>query len=40
MNKINNELQQYVEERIFPIYVNNDSGHGIDHIMYVIGRSF
>ena len=40
MNKINNELQKYVEERIFPIYDNNDSGHGIDHIMYVIGRSF
>ena len=40
MNKINNELQQYVEEKIFPIYDNNDSGHGIDHIKYVIGRSF
>lgn len=40
MNKINNELQKYVEEKIFPIYDNNDSGHGIDHIKYVIGRSF
>ena len=39
MKKINKQLQQYVEEKIFPIYENNDSGHGIEHIKYVIKRS-
>lgn len=40
MNEINKKLQQYVEEKIFPIYDKNDSGHGIEHIKYVIKRSF
>lgn len=39
MKEINGQLQQYVEEKIFPIYENNDSGHGIEHIKYVIKRS-
>lgn len=38
MKEINGQLQQYVEEKIFPIYENNDSGHGIEHIKYVIKR--
>jgi len=40
MKEITKELQQYVEENIFPIYENNDSGHGIEHIKYVIKRCF
>lgn len=40
MKEINKQLRQYVEEKIFPIYENNDSGHGIEHIKYVIKRSF
>ena len=40
MKEINKQLQQYIEEKIYPIYAENDSGHGIDHIKYVIKRSF
>ena len=40
MKGINKQLQQYVEEKIFPIYESNDSGHDIEHIRYVIKRSF
>lgn len=40
MKDINKQLQQYVEEKILPIYDKNDSGHGIEHIRYVINRSF
>lgn len=38
--KINNELKKYIEENIFPEYNKNEKGHGIDHIKYVIDRSF
>lgn len=37
--KIKKELQEYIENNIFPIYQKNDSGHGIEHIKYVIKRS-
>lgn len=37
---INKELQDYIENNIFPIYEKNEKGHGIDHIKYVIQRSF
>ena len=40
MRGINKQLQQYVKEKILPIYDKNDSGHGIEHIKYVIKRSF
>lgn len=40
MIEIKKNLLQYVEQKIFPIYENNDSGHGINHIKYVIKRSF
>ena len=40
MKEINKQLQQYIEEKIYPIYDKNDSGHGIEHIKYVIKRSF
>lgn len=36
---INKTLKEYIEKSIFPRYKENDKGHGIDHIMYVIERS-
>jgi len=36
---INEKLKKYIEKNIFPIYKNNESGHGIEHINYVIERS-
>ena len=38
--QINKELQDYIENTIFPEYEKNEKGHGIDHIKYVIQRSF
>lgn len=38
MEEINTKLKSYIEQEIFPIYKKNDSGHGIDHIQYVIKR--
>ena len=38
--EINNELKKYIEENVFPEYNKNEKGHGIDHIHYVIDRSF
>lgn len=37
---INKELKKYIENNIFPIYEKNEKGHGIEHIKYVIKRSF
>ena len=37
---INKELKKYIEENIFPEYNKNEKGHNIDHIKYVIDRSF
>lgn len=37
---INNELINYVENNIFKEYDKNEKAHGIDHIKYVIDRSF
>ena len=36
---INENLKKYIEENILPIYEKNESGHGIEHINYVIERS-
>lgn len=33
-----NKLKKYIEEKIYPLYSKNDSGHGIDHINYVTER--
>ncbi len=33
------ELVQYIHDAVFPRYANNDKGHRIDHIHYVIRRS-
>lgn len=38
--KINEELEKYIKDKILPRYNDNDKGHGIDHVMYVIDRSF
>ena len=38
--KINEELKKYIENNIFPEYDKNEKGHNIDHIKYVINRSF
>ena len=38
--KINKELKKYIEDNIFPSYKKNDEGHNLDHIEYVIERSF
>lgn len=37
--QINNNLEKYIEENIFPSYTKNDLGHNLDHIRYVIERS-
>ena len=37
--ELNQELKQYIEEKIFPQYRKNEIGHGIEHIQYVIHRS-
>lgn len=38
--KINNNLKKYIEENIFPKYSKNEPAHNINHIKYVINRSF
>lgn len=38
--EINSKLKKYIEENVFPEYNKNEKGHGIDHIKYVIDRSF
>lgn len=35
---MNNLLVKYIEVNVFPEYSKNDSGHGIEHINYVIDR--
>lgn len=40
MKNIDVKLKTYVENNIFQIYNKNDSGYGIQHIEYVIRRSF
>lgn len=40
MVSINKDLQKYIEQNIFPSYSKNESGHNLEHIKYVIRRSF
>lgn len=40
MNNINPDLKEYIENNLFPEYSKNEEGHGINHINYVINRSF
>lgn len=37
---INNELKKYIEKNVLPEYSKNEPAHNIDHIKYVINRSF
>lgn len=37
---INKKLQEYIEKNIYTKYDKNEKGHSIDHIKYVIKRSF
>lgn len=37
---MNEKLKKYIEINVLPEYVKNDSGHGIEHINYVIDRCF
>ena len=37
---INPELKKYVEEKVLPEYSKNEPAHSINHIKYVINRSF
>lgn len=36
---LNKELKEYIDADILPRYNDNDKGHGLEHIMYVIDRS-
>lgn len=36
---INKELKNYIEANVLPVYKNNEQGHGIKHIEYVVRRS-
>ena len=38
--QINNNLRKYIENTIFKSYEKNDLGHNLEHIKYVIERSF
>ena len=37
---MNEKLKKYIEINVLPEYVKNDSGHGIEHVNYVINRCF
>lgn len=39
MDRVNKELINYIEKNVFPVYEKDNSGHGMDHIEYVIRRS-
>ncbi len=39
MDRINKDLRNYIETKIFPEYEKNDEGHRRPHIEYVIRRS-
>ncbi len=40
LKEVNPKLREYIEEYIFPSYERNEEGHGLEHIKYVINRSF
>ena len=40
VKNINKQLQEYIEKNVFPEYNKNEKAHGIEHIKYVIRRSF
>lgn len=40
LNSINSTLKKYIEETLLPQYSKNERAHSIEHIKYVIRRSF
>lgn len=40
LKNVRQDLKDYIEKHIFPEYDKNEKAHGIEHIKYVIGRSF
>jgi len=40
VKNIEDNLKKYIIENVFPEYNKNENGHGIQHINYVINRSF
>ena len=38
--QLNPKLKTYIEQNIFPLYSQNEPGHGLKHIRYTINRSF
>lgn len=38
--KIDKKVKEYIENNVLPEYDKNEQGHGINHIEYVIRRSF
>ncbi|MBR3835185.1 MAG: HD domain-containing protein [Clostridia bacterium] len=40
MQNVNPELISYIQKYVFPQYEKNDGGHSLDHVEYVIRRSF
>lgn len=40
LNLIDNKLMKYIEENVLPQYNKNEKAHSIEHIKYVIRRSF
>lgn len=40
LNTIEPKIKKFIEENVFPEYRKNEQAHGIEHINYVIRRSF
>lgn len=40
LEKIDIKVKEYIEKNVLPEYEKNEQGHGINHIEYVIRRSF
>lgn len=40
LDAVNPTLKAYIEAKILPQYAKNDSGHGAEHIRYVLRRCF
>ena len=40
LNKVDNKLKKYIDEKILPEYELNDGGHNSEHVKYVLKRAF
>ena len=40
IERVDNKLKQYIEEKILPEYELNDGGHNSEHVKYVLKRAF